>query len=48
VSLIVANEFNMRYDLMFFSYRIYTTRFYRIISYKICFYESNVCVEIFC
>jgi hypothetical protein len=27
VSLIIANEFSMRYDLMLFSYRIYTTRF---------------------
>jgi hypothetical protein len=27
MSLIVAKEFNMSYDLMLFSYRIYTTRF---------------------
>jgi hypothetical protein len=38
-------KYSMRYDLMFFSHRIYTLQdFYRIIFYEICFYESNVYV----
>jgi hypothetical protein len=44
VSLIVAKEFSIRYDLMLFPIGFTLLDFYRIISYRIYFYESNMCV----
>jgi hypothetical protein len=47
VSLIIVNEFSIKYDLILFSIGFILLDFYRIISYGIYFCESNMCVENF-